>query len=100
LTFPPSYRTTTFTPQEVENNLGSISAAWDQSRAMFSLKAIDCLGSAASDVQVTISGPQDPQTTGEQLSPHVASGPESPSWLLSAAPPHPTADQSATNVAP
>jgi hypothetical protein len=36
----------------------------------------------------------------EQLSPQVANGPESPSWLLSAAPPHPTADQSATNVAP
>ncbi|MGO9833009.1 MAG: hypothetical protein ACLP1X_02205, partial [Polyangiaceae bacterium] len=36
----------------------------------------------------------------EQLSPHVANGPASPSWLLRAAPPHPTADQSVTNIAP
>jgi hypothetical protein len=36
----------------------------------------------------------------EQLSPHVANGPASPSWLLSAAPPQPSADQSASTVAP
>jgi hypothetical protein len=34
------------------------------------------------------------------LSPHVANGPASPSWLVSAAPPHPAKDQSATNITP
>jgi len=37
---------------------------------------------------------------GEQLAPHVASGPASPSWLVSAEPPHPIADQRAISVAP
>ena len=37
---------------------------------------------------------------GEQLSPHVASGPASLSWLVSPEAPHPTAEPRATSIAP
>jgi hypothetical protein len=55
-TVPQSYAAQTFTLKEIEEYLGSIGGAWDQSRAAVSANVVDRLGNTARNVQVSISG--------------------------------------------